>query len=228
MPCSNGRLHSECHGPVLHRSLPSSGSSHTRNSAHLRGRLVRREVGEEVSACQVESCTMKRKSRGLCSTHYYRKMHNLPEAGRAPRKCSIEGCDKKHRALGYCLLHYERQYHGTPMHKMTRVKSTAKGEWSPWRLSYQGYLTRKRGIGGGRAETQFQHRVVMEEILGRSLLKHENVHHINGVRDDNRPENLELWSKSQPAGQRVTDKLAWAREIIALYEGEVSRHGQIV
>ena len=57
----------------------------------------------------------------------------------------------------------------------------------------------------------------MERMLGRPLLDHENVHHKNGNRQDNRPDNLELWSKVQPAGQRVEDKLAWAREIIALY-----------
>jgi hypothetical protein len=62
-----------------------------------------------------------------------------------------------------------------------------------------------------------EHRHVMETALGRSLLPGENVHHINGDRADNRPENLELWVTRQPRGQRVVDALAWAHEIIARY-----------
>lgn len=58
----------------------------------------------------------------------------------------------------------------------------------------------------------------MEGAIGRYLLPGENVHHKNGVRDDNRIRNLELWVKFQPAGQRASDLLVWAREIVDRYE----------
>lgn len=63
----------------------------------------------------------------------------------------------------------------------------------------------------------FEHRKVMAEVLGRPLYADETVHHKNGVRSDNHPENLELWVSHQPEGQRPADLLRWADEIIERY-----------
>lgn len=58
----------------------------------------------------------------------------------------------------------------------------------------------------------------MEQKLGRALRPDETVHHINGVRTDNRIENLELWVKrNQPAGQRVADRITDAVELLRAY-----------
>lgn len=117
------------------------------------------------------------------------------------RKCSI--CDKKHYARDYCLSHYNKfMRHGDPLYQ--RI---AKG----W-LNKDGY--KEISVAG---KTVFEHRWMMEQYLGRQLFDHENVHHKNGIRDDNDIDNLELWSTSQPNGQRVEDKIEWMLGFLQQY-----------
>jgi hypothetical protein len=98
----------------------------------------------------------------------------------------------------------------------------ANGNWRGGTTRHKaGYIMRMaRGHPrAGKAGYVFEHILVMEEMLGPYLLASETVHHLNGVKDDNRPENLELWTRPQPAGIRATDAVAWARDILQPYQG---------
>lgn len=111
---------------------------------------------------------------------------------------------------GLCGKHHRRlKKHGDPL----CLKRKPNGEGS---ISSDGYVVFQIGPRDGRRQI-LGHRRAMEAHLGRALLAHEEVHHKNGDRSDNRIDNLELWSTSQPKGQRVEDKVAHALYILGLY-----------
>lgn len=126
------------------------------------------------------------------------------------RLCSVTDCRDQVWAKEWCTFHYDRQWRGMPMDAPQRRR---RGTGS---LTADGYVDLR--VDGRQ---QGEHRWVMEAQIGRRLLPGENVHHINGVRNDNRPENLELWVTFQPSGQRPADLVAWAHEILARYEKEI-------
>jgi len=127
-------------------------------------------------------------------------VYDLPDEARRCQVCNKALRSAQKRFCSKPCQHAGHSGEGHPCYKGGSINAS-------------GYATVKR-----KGRDVLMHRIVMEEMLGRSLLPNENVHHKNGVRTDNRPENLELWVRTQPCGQRPEDLVNWAKEILALYD----------
>lgn len=152
------------------------------------------------------------KGQGICRE--CRKCYNIVSNYSLGLKCS--DCDKP-------IANTTRTGHCRPCHSAWAKANNIYSRPRRW-VSVQGYALLNQHYGHPNANHKgeiLEHVKVMSESLGRPLVAGENVHHINGVRDDNRIENLELWVRSQPSGQRPADLVAWAREILSRYELEV-------
>lgn len=167
--------------------------------------------------CSIEGCNKEHRARGMCVTHYYQWRYT-DDAKPIFGECSVEGCNNLSVMLGLCVMHNLR-------HRRTGDVGTAQRKRAiagTGCLNSDGYrVVYRKGHPNADVNGQIkEHTLVMSEMIGRALLPDETVHHRNGIRDDNRPENLELRASHHPRGQTPEDLLEWAKEIIKRYGGE--------
>ncbi len=183
-----------------------------------------------VPQCVAPNCERPPWRKGECTKHYQRmRKHGSYEPYARPPgpyfaragACIVDGCTNARHARGWCVKHYRRwQVHGTT------EQNPARRELGTGSISDKGYLivscpAEFAAMGhtrpGGRTSVA-EHRLVMARHLGRPLLSDETVHHKNGVRLDNRLENLELFTGRHGNGANLADALAKAKELLVLYE----------
>jgi hypothetical protein len=177
----------------------------------LAGKPAERRGGNRPKKfCTVDGCDKPVNGHGFCLNHYQERWSaGIEIPGANWKRCSVDGCDQFARSQGYCIKHYQRwRTHGDPL--MTKYAEYGSGH-----VNSDGYRIMKVN-GKSRAE----HVLVMEREMGRVLYPDETVHHKNGNRLDNAPDNLEIWAGNHPRGQRVDDLVPYAAEILERYAPE--------
>lgn len=180
----------------------------------------------------------KNQKKIYCSTNCYYKTMPKQKLEKC-KKCS--GCMKKSKFITICNRCYIKDYNkrnpekhekyklqnrnyqrlkkGIPLDLPNLVAPAGSGWINNW--GYKVICKKGHPNASKYRGTILEHVWIMSEHIKRPLRKGESVHHKNGIKNDNRIENLELWHRGQPAGQRVEDKINFYKQFLESYGFQV-------
>ena len=218
------RLCVECNSPIPINRAARKAITCSLPCSKERG--IHLNAMRDMPPCRFPGCDGKATSytgrgKDICAAHAGQRMRGtklkpVVRHRSTKGKCRFPRCGRNIKAQGYCGTHYRQQLNGIGVVPIKEDPSQ-RADWVPvgtTKETVDGYIRVKTASGWVR-----QHRIVMEEHIGRALSSNELVHHINGRRSDNRIDNLEICTKTHPPGQRVTDKVEFALEILGRYGG---------
>lgn len=209
-----------CKARLCDRESQAIGYCISHYKRHRNGKPLNYKPLRVLATCSLKGCEVKvssSKEIPFCEQHRHRRVTGNTSPIKdgfinKGKSCAYEKCDAEARTHAHCSGHYAQIRRGEKPHNFFKPTGSY--------INNQGYklIFLPGNPHADKRGWTMEHRKAMADYLGRPLLKDENVHHINGIRDDNRLSNLELWSSSQPSGQRVKDKVEWAKMILARYE----------
>lgn len=200
----------------------SKGMCHTHYMAARRGRIdpvtgkelrpkKRVESYGDGARCSIPSCGRRPKGRGLCTMHYQQWAQgiewpgiDIPDRGHEKEaisyrhaECIVEGCEKRPINRWMCNKHTLQREAGIIDGEGNKLRELITPGRRPKerRATKHGYILVRAPLGhpGARRDGSIlEHRLVMEDLIGRYLEPYEIIHHTDGDPGNNHPDNLQL------------------------------------